>query len=215
MFTDILTKLNFSTNEAKIYETLLEIGQSTIGVIATTANINRRNVYDSMDRLIEKGFVFEIRQTRETIYKPVDPKKLQELIKEKETALQSVMPKMLTLYQSKPHNNDVYVYKGIEGWKNYMRDILRVGQDVYTIGGIGAWTDEKISSFLTQFQNDAESKEITFHILFNQIIKDSDHPILKLKGVNKRFLSKESTPPAIIETFGDHTVEPPILMLSN
>ena len=206
MFTDILTKLDLSKNEAKIYETLLDIGQSTIGNIAKTANINRRNVYDSMDRLIEKGLVFEIKETRETIYSPVDPKKLQELIKEKETALLSVMPQMLSLYQNKSHRNDIFIYKGLEGWKNYMRDILRVGEDVYTIGGNGVWTDNRLSQFLDFFVKEAEKKNIGFNILFNNEVKERDADILRAIESNHAFLSKDYSMPCVVEIFGDHVV---------
>jgi len=49
-----------SKNEAKIYETILEIGECSVSEIAKKSGIHRRNIYDTLARLSEKGIVFQI-----------------------------------------------------------------------------------------------------------------------------------------------------------
>ena len=56
---ELLQSLGLSKNEAKIYETLLRQGEVGVGVISENP-AHRRNVYDSLNRLMEKGLVFEI-----------------------------------------------------------------------------------------------------------------------------------------------------------
>ena len=127
MYQELLENLGLAKNEAKIYETLLIEGESSIGHIADKSLVHRRNVYDSIKRLIEKGLVFEIIETKENRYQAVDPKKLAEVIEEKQTALNSAMPNLEKLFSGKPMTEAVTIYPGLEGWKNYMRDILRIG----------------------------------------------------------------------------------------
>ena len=103
MHVEILSELGLTKNESKIYSTLLKKGESSIGSIATDAEINRRNVYDSIARLIEKGLIFEIRHQKENLYQAVDPRKLMERLKEKEVALEKVMPDFLKMFGQAAH----------------------------------------------------------------------------------------------------------------
>ncbi|HEY1074932.1 MAG TPA: helix-turn-helix domain-containing protein, partial [Patescibacteria group bacterium] len=121
MYTDTLIQLGLAQNEARIYETLLREGESSVGDIATKSGVHRRNVYDSLNRLLEKGLVFEILERRENRYQAVDPGKLSEMLQEKQRALAGIMPSLESLYSGTPHRNDVFIYKGVECWKNYIR----------------------------------------------------------------------------------------------
>ncbi|MDD4989066.1 MAG: helix-turn-helix domain-containing protein [Candidatus Pacebacteria bacterium] len=205
-YTDIFSQLDLSKNESKIYETLLIEGESPIGFIATKSNINRRNVYDSMNRLIEKGLVFEILQKNENRYKAVDPRKLMEVLKEKETELQKVMPDLEELYNGKPHEDDVYIYRGVEGWKNYMRDILRIGEDVVIIGGKGAWADKRLENFRKEFFKEVEKKKIDIKVLFDIEIEKINHEILSLVQGERRFLPEGFSSTSTVSIFGNEVV---------
>ena len=60
MYQEILEGLGLSPNEAKIYETLVERGESSVSEISVAAKIHRRNTYDAIQRLINKGLCFQI-----------------------------------------------------------------------------------------------------------------------------------------------------------
>ncbi len=206
MYNDIFSKLDLSINESKIYETLLLEGESPVGLIATKSKINRRNIYDAMNRLIEKGLVFEILQKGENRYKAVDPRKLMEILKEKEAALEAVMPDLEELYNGKPHEEDVYIYRGIEGWKNFMRDILRTGEDVFIIGGKGAWSDPKLDAFRQYFMTEAKKKDIKITVLYDHEIKKSGQKILSILKGDHRFLPEIYSTSSAITVFGNQIV---------
>lgn len=196
MFSDVLTQLNFSKNEARIYEALLSEGEMSVSKIAVRSGVNRRNVYDSLNRLIEKGVVFEILQSDENRYQAVDPKKLMELIKEKETALEKIMPELEAKYRVTNKTDAMYIYRGLEGWKNYMREILRVGGGVYTLGAKGAWGDKRIASFYDQFEKEAKRKKITFYAIFDHEARKAVPSVLEMSE-NRFFDAAQSTPSAI------------------
>ena len=79
---ELLQSLGLSKNEAKIYETLLRQGEVGVGVISEKSGVHRRNVYDSLNRLMEKGLVFEIEGSVENKYQACEPKKLTEIVVE-------------------------------------------------------------------------------------------------------------------------------------
>lgn len=204
MYLEIFKELGLATNEAKIFETLLEQGELGVGAIAKYSSIHRRNIYDSLQRLMQRGLVFEIRHSQENLYKAVDPYKLEEILSERTLALRKVMPALQALYHANPHKQDVLIYRGIEGWKNYMRDILRVGQDFYCIGGKGAWMDARLKHFFPQFINDSKKQKIKMFHLFDAEVEQSKHQITKYVGRSYKFLPQGYSTPASVDFFGDY-----------
>ena len=60
MYEHMLHELGLSPNEAKVYETLLKIDEASVQEISDKSKVHRRNVYDSLSKLQEKGLVSEI-----------------------------------------------------------------------------------------------------------------------------------------------------------
>jgi len=167
-------------------------------------------VYDSIHRLVEKGLVFEIIQSKENRYQAVEPNKLMELIQEKQVLLESVMPGLESLYQSKATEQSVFIYRGIEGWKNYMQDILRIKENFYSIGAKGAWMDNRLQHFFPRFIKEANKARINHSHLFDHEVKTSKHGITKNVGKEYKFLPPGYSTSTAIDIFG-----PQVNILSN
>ncbi len=198
MYTEALQNLGLAQNEARIYEALLRDGESSVGNIATSAKVNRRNVYDSLARLIEKGLVFEIIQHKENRYQAVEPNKLAEVLQEKQKALNTILPSLEELYRSTPHEDEVYIYKGMEGWRNYMRDIIRVGKDCYALGAKATLNDERLKGFVTNFKQELEKKDIVFYNLYDHEVEGTAHEgHLSRKSDDYRFLPPQYSSPSV------------------
>lgn len=205
MFTEILQQIGLSLNEAKIYETLLDLKEGGVSEIATQSNIHRRNAYDAMKRLIEKGLVFPILSKGENRYSPVDPSKLLELVREKESRFTDILPELQKRYRERPERQEAYIYRGIEGFKNYMRDILRVGQDVYFIGGKMAFLSSQIKPFSDQFFKEAKKKKIKFYGIYDYEVKKLGKEI-KCFDPPYKFLPPSYSSISIVIIFGDYVV---------
>ena len=203
MYQETFEALGLSKNEAAIYEVLITYGESSVERISRKSKVYRRNVYDTLNRLIEKGLVFEILESRQNKYQAVDPDKLMELVQEKEQLLQAILPELQKKHASTPHKQEVFIYRGPEGWKNYMRDILRVGEDFYSLGAKGAWLDERVEPFFTQFIKQAKKKHICFNHLFDHEVKKEIPEILKHVGSDYKFLPRGFSAPAAVDFFGD------------
>jgi len=203
----ILQEIGLSQNEAQIYETLVEIKESGAGEIALKSKVHRRNVYDALHRLIEKGLVFQVFGKGEISFRAVDPGKLMELIKEKEEKLQLILPELERSFKATPRKQEVYVYRGLEGFRNYLRDILlRQAKDVYFIGAKGGWFDPRLSTFIGGFLKEAERLGIKYHHLFDYEVKEMLPDIPQTIKQPYRFLPKEFSTGAAVDIFGDHVV---------
>ena len=208
MNQELFDALGLSPNEGKIYESLLERGESSISEIAVAAQIHRRNAYDAIERLISKGLCFQIFSTTENRYNAVDPDKLTEIIAEKQDALADVLPSLKKKFNATFAPQQAYIYRGYEGQKNILRDVLRVGKESYFIGAKGGWFDPKLEASRNAFFKEANRKGIAFIQLFDYAVKEKmpnfpKHFPGKLKY---RFLPKEYSTNSAIHIFGDYVV---------
>lgn len=204
MIYETLQELGLSPNEAKIYEALLDLNESGVGEISSKAKVHRRNAYDAISRLIDKGLIFPILTKGENLYSPVDPDKLLELIKEKENNLNAVLPGLRKRYEDKKVMQEAYIYRGIEGFKNFLRDTVRVGEDVYAINGILTWFDPRFVAYSRQIIKELKRKKIKVHLLFNHQVRQESEQ--RAFGNNYRFLPENYKSTSTINIFGDYVV---------
>ncbi len=208
MYQEILENLGLSPNEARIYESLVEQGESTISEIATRAKVHRRNAYDVIQRLVNKGLCFPIFSAHENRYNAVDPDKLLELVQEKREQLERVLPELRQKFQVQETASEVFVYRGLEGQKNIWRDVLRVGKDSYFIGAKGGWFDSRLEASRLAYLKETVRKKIKIIQLFDAGVKEkfSNLPRMFLGNLEYRFLPKGYDTEAAIHIFGDYVV---------
>lgn len=195
-----------SKNDSVIYEFLVTSGESVVGVISSECRIHRRNVYDSIQRLSEKGFVYEVVRKSENAYIPVHPRKLHEGFSLNEALVESALPSLNAAFSRVSQPESVNIYKGVEGWKRYLRDILRTGQDVYIIGGKGAWADPGLAEFTEHYGKVAARKGISNRILFDNESKKKSEKVLGLMAFEYRYLPKGFETKSAVDVFGDSVV---------
>lgn len=208
MNIELYESLGLSPNEAKIYESLVETGESGISNIAVKAKIHRRNAYDAIARLIDKGLVFEIFSSSENSYNAVDPDKLMELLAEKQTSLQKILPELKRRFVQRVAPEEAYIYRGLEGQKNIWRDVLRVGEANFVVGAKGGWFESKLEPSRLAFFKEASRKKIKFCQLFDHEIKEQNPNFAKTwpGNLEYRYLPKEYSTNSIIHVFGDYVV---------
>lgn len=215
MYLEILEEIGLSPNEAKIYEALLVLGPASVPVIASQTSVHKRNIYDAVPRLLRKGLIYQIAGAKENKYAPVEPEKLKDLIWEKDAKLKSILPALEDRFNRRAKNEMVYVYKGVEGFKNYLRDILKTGEDVYFIGAKGGWFDKELQIFIKRFLKEAKKKKIKYHHIFDTEVKTSAPEILKDVGKPYKFLPQKYSTTGAIDIFGDKIVTFSGLALKN
>jgi len=207
MYGEILTSLGLSPNEAKIYESLLSSEEIGISEIALKANIHRRNVYDTMNRLIEKGLVSRIFKKDEHKFRAVNPEKLWEMLQVQERQLSTIMPELKKQFHSEPLTEAAYIYKGKEGYKNYLRDMISTAEDTYFLGAKGLWYTPWVDpQYLVDYQNAMTKKQKSFYTLYDYRVQKELPQALENVGGEYKILPEKYQSPGVTDVFGDFVV---------
>lgn len=206
MFESILQELGLSPNETKIYEALLNATSANVSCIAVKSKVHRRNVYDSLNKLIEKGLVSELILNGEKHFKAVDPKRLMGFIKDKEEMLHKELPEMERRFQKLSSKEQAYVYKGIQGFRNYMQDILDAGEDVFCIGSKDGWADKRLAPFTARFYTNFHKKKLNVYNLFDHEMKSQIPEFVQKHKIPFKILPQDFSTNSAIDIFGDRIV---------
>lgn len=131
---DKLQLLGLTQTEAKIYLALLGLGKAQAGILSRKTGIHRRSIYDSLERLIEKGLVSFIKENDKRYYVAENPKRLEELAQIQRTAVNEILPSLSARFLEHKEKQETKFYKGIEGIKTIFEDQINTAKPVYIIG---------------------------------------------------------------------------------
>ncbi|MCD4759845.1 helix-turn-helix domain-containing protein [archaeon] len=137
MNLDNLKELDLSGGQIKVYQATLELGLSTLNKIQEKTGIERRNIYDILNKLIEKGLISYTIEKGIKTYQCTHPNKLLEEIKKKEKILkdlQKEIPKIKDIFNSVKPDTRAEVFRGDESIKALLTEVLEYNES-YWIGG--------------------------------------------------------------------------------
>jgi HTH-type transcriptional regulator, sugar sensing transcriptional regulator len=125
-----LIDLGLTDGEAKVYLSLLKLGSSTVGPVAKEAHIAYSNIYDVLERLLEKGLISFILKEKTKYFQATSPKKLneylekkEEKLKEEKKSLKKIIPELEKL-QNPSSKQEAEVFVGKSGVKTAYERIL-------------------------------------------------------------------------------------------
>jgi len=202
-YEDILVDLGLSPNEAKIYKALLDLKKGSIWNISSYANIHRRNTYDAIQRLIDKGLVFQVLPKKFLTYAPVHPDKLREMVEEKTSELETALPFLVKKFNTVNQPQSIYIYKGVAGLKNYITLQLEVGKTIHGIGMKGTWFDPRIEKFATKANTLYRKKKIVSKMIYDWDLREHKD-VLNIIGKPYKFLPKKYSSGSSVAIFGDY-----------
>ncbi len=116
-----LLRIGLTDGEAKVYLALLELGSSTAGPIVKKSGVAYSNIYDVLQRLIEKGIVSYILKNKTKYFQAASPSNLNLYLEKKEKELQQqkeslkdILPKLKKMQDIKPQQ-EAEIFLGKKG----------------------------------------------------------------------------------------------------
>ena len=204
MDINILQELGLSVTEAKVYLALLELGSGLAGEITKKSEINRTNVYDALERLIEKGLVTYVISANRKVFESVDPKRLQEILEEKQQKLNSVMNELQSKYNSSKSKEEATIFKGKKGIKSIFEDILKEKKDLFVYGAESRFAD-MFPAYQKHWNKRRVKLKISVKMIYNEKVRQRKIKE-KLKLLDMKFLPKSYEFPSTIMIYGDNVV---------
>lgn len=210
MYEELLREIGLSPNEARVYEALLATGEASVQTISNKSGVHRRNVYDALTKLMEKGLASQAAHEKERHFRATDPELLMTLLKEKEDRLAHKLPEMKKQFQDIKQEEQAYIYRGVQGFRNYMQDILDVSEDFFSIGAKGGWYDPRLKAYRLRFYKELKKKKLNcYHLMDWEMRKhiktDTESPVHEHLE-QTRFLPPNASTKASIDFFGDRIV---------
>lgn len=189
MELSVLEKAGLTKNEILIFHNLLKHGAKTATSISKSTGLHRRIVYDSLYRLIQKGVVSYIVQNKKRIFQATSPKRFLEIIEEEKQAINSVMPSMIELFNSKKEtSSETQFFKGIEGLKSIFEDELNTKKEILIIGA-NEIAYELMEIYFHWFDKRRAKSKIKTKIIFNKTKKRYKIPLSEIKYFPEKYSS--------------------------
>jgi len=133
MIQQAFEQLGLTPRETQLYQTLLQLGPTSIRDIAEKSGINRGAAYESLKQLQVKGIVSYFPKGKRRFFSAENPDILLRLAEEKQQRLEKTIESLKTtiipnLHQQQPDYNQTSVryYEGDDGIEWVLRDILDV-----------------------------------------------------------------------------------------
>lgn len=190
----LLEDLGLEEKEAKVYLALLSLGEATATAISEKSNLDRTLIYQLTNKLIEKGLVSYIIRNNVKYFSAASPQKLIQDLKEKEEQLQKAMPQLIGLTKIKEQETKVEIYRGKEGLRTILKDIIRTKKDYIAFGEEGRF-QKVLPIDVHQFLRELEKNNIHERVLVREDMKGK---VLKSKNSAFKYLPKDYLSPVTI-----------------
>ena len=204
MDTEELQEFGLSNTEAKVYLALLELGKSKAGEITKKSAVNRTNVYDALERLIEKGLVSYISENNKKVFEAVSPQRLQEILKDKQDKLGKTIEELKARYQKSQKQEDAFIYRGKQGIKSIFEDVLNEKKNLFCYG-----TESRFKTLFPFYQkqwNEERAKlGIKVKMIYNKKVKEEKKKE-RLKLLEMKFLPETYEFPSMVMVYSDRVV---------
>ncbi len=179
---EIFQNIGLSDKETEVYLLLLGLKEALASKIANKTRISRPHVYDSLNKLVEKGMASYVIKNGKRYFKPTTPEKIKEYLKEREKAVEQYLPELNQLYSQIKEKPNVEVYEGPEGIKTALFDMIKVGKEMLSFNTIG----DKILDYvpdhvINQYYSERKKHKIHSRQFYSGDVKLLKHPMARYK----------------------------------
>jgi len=172
-----LREAGLAENEIKVYIALLKLGSVTAGDIAKISGVNRTNVYDSLERLIDKGLISFVVKSNKKHFEAKAPEFLinyfemkEKEIKDKKEIIKSILPEINNIRKLNEENQEAVIYKGMKGLKSISEDVIKTKKEIFVFGAEGNF-GKLFGDYFEQWHLKRKINKIPLKIIFNEKVR--------------------------------------------
>lgn len=209
MYENLLKNIGLTENEAKVYISLLKIGQSTTSKIIENSQISSGKIYETLNKLHKKGLVAITEINGIKHFQTTSPKALLTYIddqkkglEEKEIQLEKILPGLIELQLSYPKKTSVNLIIGERSIKPLVVDLFTNAKQIICTMGVRGSKKSKYNNFWWHITSSiAEKKKKKAYYLFSENKSDYFKKHQKLNSVKVKYT--ESITPTAIDIIDD------------
>ncbi len=196
-----LEYIGFTSNEARVYLTLLRIGRSQAGRLSKECGLERTSTYNALSRLTKEGVVSFVIESNKKVFAAAEPEKILDLFKEREERAKLLIPTLTNIRKFEKEKETILKFKGYSGIKTVFGDILKSCKhgDEYLVIGMEGQLSKRMPTFSEIYVSRKDKKKLRTRALVRLTA-----PGRKMsKFTIARYLPQESISPANINIYAD------------
>lgn len=209
-----LKELGLSDGQINVYSAILELGISSLNKIQEKTGIERRNIYDILNKLIERGFVSYTIERGKRTYQCTHPNSILDEIRTKEDSLKELknkIPQIKDLFNVTRPEIRAEVYRGNESIKALLNESLEYKESYWIGGNSGVEKTNLRNWFKHWMRKRAEMK----HMMYDLVDHGTYLEDLCSKDIKKHkkelykycSLPKDLASPMVIFIFGNKVAQ--------
>lgn len=212
MDTILLESLGLTHYEAIVYLTLSKIGSARTGSLLKESGLNTGKIYEILESLKRKGLVSETETDGVKQFSASPPDRIRdyitkkkEVIENEEKLVDSLIPEIEKLRESKLEASRVAVYTGFDGFKTAVSEATKYLKENDEVLAMGV-TSSKRESF-SRFWDEWTAKNITKKNRQRVLFSEKGSHFLNIKSSKFTHVKLlESITPTAIDIFGEDVV---------
>ncbi len=180
-----LIEAGLGKSETEIYLALLGLGKATATKLTQETGIHRTYIYDVIEKLKEKGLISQIKEENKLYFQAAEPERIREYLMEKVEGIDKILPELNKIKKEIRDETKVETYKGKEGIKTILNDVVKEGKNYYALGSVKEF-EEVLPIFSEQFVRRVNKKGMK-----EKVILEEGMEIIEAKKHEYRYLPKE------------------------
>lgn len=202
---EILQEIGLTEYESKIYLALLLNGQISAYELAEKAGLYRQVTYDSLKRLMEKGFVNSVTEGKTKLFKAIDPNLILELLNEKIENYKQILPELTKINKLSKQPLNVETYKGKNIVRIALKDIINELKNKREKQVFCTAVDESLPKETQELVIDQYERDMLYYKIKEKVmIKEDSKGIFKketsqYKKIPKKFFNENP-----VQIYGDN-----------
>jgi sugar-specific transcriptional regulator TrmB len=195
---EILESIQFDEKEANIYVALLKEGNSSVSELLKHTKIERRTIYDVLERLIQKGRVSYYVENNVRKYDAIDPEVILDEYQRKGESFKKIIPNLQSLHKV-PKDAKVEILKGVQGLNIIFHEIINGKHEHFAFGDISPFiSEEKYKRVVNKFLLHLKEQKLK-----EKIIHEKGQPVKKIPQGTYKGIEREFIPPSPTIIYGN------------
>jgi sugar-specific transcriptional regulator TrmB len=207
MNTKILKEIGLTETEIKVYLALLSYGTTSAGKLVEETGLYRKNLYDALNKLIEKGLISYVIENKIRFFQAKSPENLEKYLDEKKAKIEeqkqeihNTISEMTSIFKKAPAEIESEIYRGTEGIKTILKECLNY-KEVLFIGATGD-VENRLPYFWPQYNKKREKLKCKWKLLLVHEAKNK--PITKSQYYEYKVLPEILSGLNVIYLYGDY-----------
>jgi len=200
-----LVDIGLTLNESKVYLALLKLNKSNAVGISKQSNVHRVNVYDSLEKLKEKGLVSEVKINKKKVFEASDPEMLSILVEEKANNLKKIIPQLELMKRTVEEGIQVGVHEGYNSMKKIYEEFLEKDEERLAFGG-SKIVPEIFGSYFDSYHQRRIKLKRKLRVIYGSSAGERVKKLNKMSYTEAKISNKEQDSPVSTSILGNQVI---------